>query len=81
MSHGNYTVTLQLSETPTDILERELRSAEESARRCDAQGTPRHAWGPRITALRTVLEARRRREAPVADRVSQSGARIEGLDR
>lgn len=52
-------VTLELSETPTDILERELARACESARRCEAQGSWLHTWDSRASAIRAVLDARR----------------------
>ena len=62
MSYGNHTVTLQLSETPTDILERELRKAREFARRCEAQGgIGVHTWTDRADALQVVLDRRRSR--------------------
>ena len=63
MSYGKHTVTLELAETPTDILERELCRAQESARKCEAQGSWYHTWGSRAKAIQAVLDARRRREA------------------
>lgn len=60
---GNHTVTLQLTETPTDILESELAKARDYARRIESQGSMDavfHTWGHRADAIQSVLNARRK---------------------
>lgn len=56
-------ITLELTEATTEQLERALRDARCSGRKCDEQGSVLHTWDARAKAISEVLGARRAKEA------------------